>query len=58
MRLAGHTLTSLVREYYAAIDAPAKDLILLPGGGHCAVLAKPDVFLAGLRALQMGSIVG
>jgi pimeloyl-ACP methyl ester carboxylesterase len=53
-----HTLTSLVREYFAAIEAPAKELILLPGGGHCAVLAQPAAFLAELRALQMGSIVG
>jgi pimeloyl-ACP methyl ester carboxylesterase len=53
-----HTLTSLVREYFAAVEAPAKDLVLLPGGGHCVVLAQPDAFLAELRALQMGSIVG
>lgn len=26
------------------------DLVLLPGGGHCAVLMQPDVFLAELRA--------
>jgi pimeloyl-ACP methyl ester carboxylesterase len=53
-----HTLTSLVREYFAAIEAPAKELILLPGGGHCAVLMQPGRFLAELRALQMGSTVG
>ena len=52
-----HTLTSLVREYFAAIEAPAKELILLPGG-HCAVLMQPGRFLAELRALQMGSTVG
>jgi len=55
-----HTLTSLVREYFAAIEAPAKDLVLLPGGGHCVVLNQPEVFLAALRACQaqMGSITG
>jgi len=45
-----HTLTSLAREYYAAVEAPAKDLVLLPGGGHCAVLMQPATFLAELRA--------
>jgi len=46
-----HTLTSLAEEYLAAVEAPGKDLVLLPGGGHCAVLMQPDVFLAELRAL-------
>jgi pimeloyl-ACP methyl ester carboxylesterase len=45
-----HTLTGLAREYFDAVEAPAKDLVLLPGGGHCAVLMQPDAFLAGLRA--------
>jgi len=45
-----HTLTSLAAEYFASVEAPAKDLILLPGGGHCAVLTQPATFLAGLRA--------
>jgi pimeloyl-ACP methyl ester carboxylesterase len=45
-----HTLTSLATEYYAAVEAPAKDLALLPGGGHCAVLTQPATFLAELRA--------
>lgn len=45
-----HTLTSLVCEYFAAIHAPAKDLVLLPGGGHCAVLTQPGPFLEELRA--------
>jgi len=44
-----HTLTCLAQEYFAAIEAPRKDLVLLPGGGHCAVLTQPDAFLAALR---------
>jgi pimeloyl-ACP methyl ester carboxylesterase len=45
-----HTLTSVAQEYFAAVEAPAKDLVLLPGGGHCAVLMQPGTFLAELRA--------
>ncbi len=45
-----HTLTSLAQEYFAAVEAPAKDLVLLPGGGHCAVLMQPGTFLAELHA--------
>lgn len=44
-----HTLTGLAREYFVTVEAPRKDLVLLPGGGHCAVLMQPDVFLAELR---------
>jgi pimeloyl-ACP methyl ester carboxylesterase len=45
-----HTLTSLAEEYFAAVQAPTKELVLLPGGGHCAVLMQPATFLAELRA--------
>jgi pimeloyl-ACP methyl ester carboxylesterase len=45
-----HTLTGQVQEYYQAAEAPAKKLVLLPGGGHCAVLMQPAAFLAELRA--------
>jgi len=44
-----HTLTHLAAEYFAGIEAPVKDLALLPGSGHCAVLAQPGAFLAELR---------
>jgi pimeloyl-ACP methyl ester carboxylesterase len=44
-----HTLTGLAQEYFAAVQAPAKDLVLLPGGGHCAVLMQPAAFLTALR---------
>jgi pimeloyl-ACP methyl ester carboxylesterase len=44
------TLTSLATEYFATIEAPVKNLVLIPDGGHCVVLAQPDVFLAHLLA--------
>jgi pimeloyl-ACP methyl ester carboxylesterase len=53
-----HTLTSLVEEYYPLAEAPAKSLVLLPGGGHCAVLMRPDAFLAELRACIGGAVNG
>jgi pimeloyl-ACP methyl ester carboxylesterase len=45
-----HTLTSLAQEYFAAVEAPRKGFVQLPGGGHCAVLMQPGAFLAELRA--------
>jgi pimeloyl-ACP methyl ester carboxylesterase len=45
-----HTLTSLAEEYFTTVTAPAKELVLLEGGGHCAVLMQPGAFLAELRA--------
>jgi pimeloyl-ACP methyl ester carboxylesterase len=44
-----HTLTSLAQEYFAAVQAPSKELVLLPAGGHCAVLMQPAWFLTELR---------
>lgn len=44
-----HTLTSLATEYFAGLQAPVRDLVLIPGGGHCAVLLQPDAFLTLLR---------
>jgi len=37
------------QEYFAHITAPSKRLVLLPGGGHRAMIAMPDQFLAALR---------
>ena len=51
-----HTLTGLVEEYYPVIEAPAKNLVLLPGGGHCAVLMQPATFLAALRSCVGGVV--
>lgn len=45
-----HTLPEYVDEYFAAIQAPAKSLVHLPGTGHLTFLAKPELFLAELRA--------
>lgn len=45
-----HTLTTLATEYFDTIRAPAKELALIPGGGHCAVLMQPDAILDQLRA--------
>lgn len=44
-----HTLTSLATEYFAGLQAPVRELVLIPGGGHCAVLMQPDAFLTLLR---------
>jgi pimeloyl-ACP methyl ester carboxylesterase len=48
--LAGQAAVELRDRPGAAIEAPRKDLVLLPAGGHCAVLMQPDAFLAELRA--------
>ncbi len=45
-----HTLTSLATEYFGCVEAPVKKLVLIPGGGHCAVLAQPELFLTYLLA--------
>jgi pimeloyl-ACP methyl ester carboxylesterase len=40
-----YTLPALAQEYIAALDAPVKDLVLLPGCGHMAVLTQPERIL-------------
>jgi pimeloyl-ACP methyl ester carboxylesterase len=42
------TPTSLVETYFVEIDAPTKQLILLPGGGHMAIVAQSAAFLEAL----------
>lgn len=42
------TPTSLVGTTYVDIDAPRKELILVKGGGHSAILAMPKEFLRAL----------
>jgi len=37
--------TALVTEYFSTIQAPKKELVLLKGEGHTAVLSNPDLFL-------------
>lgn len=45
------TPTSLVREFVDRIQAPRKALVVMPDGGHLAVMALPDRFLHELRRL-------
>ncbi len=53
------TPTSLATEYYASIDAPHKELILIPHGGHLVSLAMPNqmlsAFLTHVRPLALGA---
>jgi pimeloyl-ACP methyl ester carboxylesterase len=44
------TPTDLVAAYMGAIQAPVKRLVLLPKGGHLALLTQTDAFLARLDA--------
>jgi pimeloyl-ACP methyl ester carboxylesterase len=37
--------TSIVKEYFSSIEAPKKELVLLKGEGHTAILILPDIFL-------------
>lgn len=39
---------SIIKEFFTAIEAPKKELVLLKGEGHTAVLILPDVFLKEL----------
>ena len=44
-----HAIPGLAVEYAAAIQAPAKDLILLDGLGHMAMLIRPERIETELR---------
>ncbi len=46
------TPASLVREYFDSIQAPRKELVMLPGAGHFAVWVANDRFLAKLLSIQ------
>jgi pimeloyl-ACP methyl ester carboxylesterase len=43
------TLTSLATEYFAEVEAPTKELALIPDAGHFAAFTQPDRFLAELH---------
>ena len=43
------TPTSLAREYFERLEAPAKRYVEIPGGGHMAIIAMSDAFLAALE---------
>jgi len=38
-----HAVTAVAQEYFASIEAPAKDLVLLDGLGHMAPFVRPDL---------------
>ncbi|MEO8114782.1 MAG: alpha/beta fold hydrolase [Phenylobacterium sp.] len=44
------TPTALAVEYFGKVQAPHKELVLLPGGGHFAIISLRDQFLAELRS--------
>lgn len=44
------TPAALAIEYFGKVEAPHKELALLPGGGHFAIVSLHDQFLAELRA--------
>ena len=43
-----HTLPDLAEQYLAAVEAPTKEFVRLPGTGHLSLLARPDLFVAEL----------
>ena len=43
------TPTSLARAYFEQLQAPSKRYVEIPGGGHMALIAMPDAFLAALE---------
>lgn len=44
------TPVDLAKPYFDMIEAPQKALVVLPGGGHSAMLTMPDEFLTQLAA--------
>jgi pimeloyl-ACP methyl ester carboxylesterase len=42
------TLTSLATEYFAEVEAPTKELALIPDAGHFAAFTQPQQFLTDL----------
>jgi proline iminopeptidase len=43
------TPTALARAYFDRLQAPRKEFVLIPGGGHTAVIAMPEAFHAALK---------
>jgi pimeloyl-ACP methyl ester carboxylesterase len=43
------TLTSLATEYFQEVQAPTKELALIPDAGHFAAFTQPERFLGELR---------
>jgi len=44
-----HTLPDIAHEYVTAIQAPVKEFVPIPGGGHMTMLQQPEAFLHELR---------
>jgi pimeloyl-ACP methyl ester carboxylesterase len=42
------TLTTLATEYFEEVEAPTKQLALIPNAGHFAAFTQPERFLAEL----------
>lgn len=42
------TPTALAHEYFDAIEAPHKEMVLLKGGGHLSMITMPQAFLTEL----------
>jgi pimeloyl-ACP methyl ester carboxylesterase len=47
------TVTELTEEYFATIEAPRKELVLLKDTGHLAAFVHPDKFLTELLGLDI-----
>ena len=43
------TLTTLAEEYFEEVEAPTKELALIPDAGHFAAFTQPERFLTELR---------
>jgi pimeloyl-ACP methyl ester carboxylesterase len=54
------TVTALVAEFVESISAPAKELVVLKGGPHLAMVTMSDQFLAELRTIngRLASVSG
>jgi pimeloyl-ACP methyl ester carboxylesterase len=53
------TLTTLAEEYFEEVEAPTKELALIPGAGHFAAFTQPERFLAELLArVRLPAVLG
>ena len=43
----------IAQEYFAQIDAPRKQLMLIPNAGHNTMIDQPEIFLNALRAVLL-----
>ena len=53
------TLTTLAEEYFEEVEAPTKELALIPDAGHFAAFTQPERFLAELLArVRLPAVLG